>query len=255
MIGVTATSAGITSLQSFGADATEPPILTIDGHARHAEKIDNFAPSEKVLALVDDRASTTVRVCSNERGSVTKANIVATSGIPGYDAEVLAETKRWKRAPYAPQGRPVAVCEIFKLITVVGVVGVGLEGGEVGGVVGSIGSPPPPPPPPPHPSPMNIPPGTLEQFRKTGERAIVPDDKTKLKLQTSGQSKLVGAFKLCVNSSGDVTRVSAIRSTGFPEYDTKLIDTMKTTWSYRPVIVDGKAKAVCTAITFIYSQL
>ena len=45
-----------------------------------------------------------------------------------------------------------------------------------------------------------------------------------------------------------------LKSTGFPGYDQTITSTIKGTWRYRPFMVNGRAAAVCTAVTFIYSQ-
>lgn len=127
----------------------------------------------------------------------------------------------------------------------------GVMGGQVGGVVG--GAPPPPPPPPPAP-PTNIPPTMLEGNRIAGEKAIVPDDMTKVEIQQAGKDKLVGSWKLCVTPTGAVSSVYQLKTTGFPRYDTKIETEMRTNWRYRPYLVNGKAVPVCTAVTFIYSQ-
>ncbi|MGE0549627.1 MAG: hypothetical protein AB7O24_30280 [Kofleriaceae bacterium] len=131
----------------------------------------------------------------------------------------------------------------------------GEEGGVEGGVVGGVvGAPPPPPPPPPPAAPTNIAPTMLEQSRVAGEKQIVPDDNTKVEIQRSGKDKLVGAFKLCIDTQGSVTSVSQIKSTGFPAYDAKIQKKMRTEWRYRPFLVNGKAAPACTAVNFIYSQ-
>ena len=138
----------------------------------------------------------------------------------------------------------------------------GVEGGEEGGVVGGVvggdlngvlGAPPPPPPPPPPAPPQNVPPTLLEGSRIAGEKMIVPNDVTKTEIQRSGKEKVVGAYKLCINISGEVVTVNQLKSTGFGAYDAKIQAEMRR-WRYRPFMVNGRAVAVCTAVTFIYSQ-
>ena len=140
----------------------------------------------------------------------------------------------------------------------------GVEGGEVGGVAGGVvggdmngvlGAPPPPPPPPPPPAPpQNVPPTLLEGSRIAGEKMIIPDDVTKTEIQRSGKDKIIGSFKLCINSGGEVTNVTMLKSSGFAAYDQKIQGKMRGEWKYRPYAVNGKAVPVCTAVTFIYSQ-
>jgi periplasmic protein TonB len=134
----------------------------------------------------------------------------------------------------------------------------GEEGGVAGGVVGGdlngvMGAPPPPPPPPPA-APTNVPPTLLEGSRIAGEKNIVPDDVTKTEIQRSGKDRIVGSFKLCLTIDGAISSVSMLKSTGFGAYDSKIQSKMRTEWRYKPMLVNGKAAPVCTAVTFIYMQ-
>lgn len=136
----------------------------------------------------------------------------------------------------------------------------GEEGGQVGGTVGgdingSIGAPPPPPPPPPPPMPPQVvPPAALEASRISGEKMIEPDDVTKTEIQRSGKDRIVGTYKLCLTVDGAINTVNMLKSTGFSAYDNKILSTIRSSWRYRPFMVNGRAAPVCTAVTFIYSQ-
>jgi periplasmic protein TonB len=131
----------------------------------------------------------------------------------------------------------------------------GVEGGVAGGVTGGVVSAPPPPPPPPPPAPpQNVAPTALEQQRVSGEKQISPDDVTKTEIGRSGKTKLVASFKICLATSGAISNITMLKSSGFPAYDQKLTREMRSTWKYRPFMVNGKAAPVCTAVTFIYSQ-
>lgn len=44
-----------------------------------------------------------------------------------------------------------------------------------------------------------------------------------------------------------------ISGTGFSNYDRLLVDAVKR-WRYRPYMVAGVASAVCTGVTFVYTQ-
>ena len=122
----------------------------------------------------------------------------------------------------------------------------GVEGGVIDGV---DGVPPPPPPPPP----PNVAPTVLESLRIKGNRVIVPDDATKTDIARSPQAKLIGSFKMCLATTGEVATVTMLKSTGFAAYDTKIKSEMRG-WAYRPYKVNGTPIMVCTAVTFIYSQ-
>ncbi|HEX3476851.1 MAG TPA: hypothetical protein VHT91_17620, partial [Kofleriaceae bacterium] len=109
-------------------------------------------------------------------------------------------------------------------------------------------------PPPPPPPPQNVAPATLDAQRIAGEKRIFPDDFTKIEIQRSGKDKLVGSYKLCITADGNISTVNQLKSTGFQSYDSKIISTIRGEWRYRPFSVNGKAVAVCSVVTFIYTQ-
>ncbi len=120
----------------------------------------------------------------------------------------------------------------------------------------SLAIAPPPPPPPiiddPPQAPINVPPSILENNRIAGIKQIDPDVDTRLEIVRSGKTKVIGSFKLCIDPAGDISAVSQLKSTGFPDYDGKIIRGLKT-WKYMPYIYNGREVSVCTAVTFIYS--
>lgn len=113
--------------------------------------------------------------------------------------------------------------------------------------------PPRPPDPPPPPRPRAVAATVLEQQRIAGDKRILPDDATALRLARDGTSEVRGMVKLCLDTQGQVRSTDVLRSTGFADYDAKLEREMQT-WRYRPYSVDGVAAPVCTVVTFIYRQ-
>lgn len=102
--------------------------------------------------------------------------------------------------------------------------------------------------------PMNVAPTVLEGQRIAGERNILPDEATKTEIQRAGKERVIGSWKLCLDESGAVSEVKALKPTGFAAYDSK-IETAIKTWQYKPYLSPaGRAVPVCTAVTFIYSQ-
>jgi hypothetical protein len=93
-----------------------------------------------------------------------------------------------------------------------------------------------------------------EARRVAGDRTIVPDDDTKVAILKAGSPRLVGSFRLCLDDHGHPTDVDVLHSTGSPRYDAKIVRTIKDTWVYSPFVLDGSAHAVCTGVTFVYSQ-
>ena len=86
-----------------------------------------------------------------------------------------------------------------------------------------------------------------------GDKAIAPDDSTQAEIRRAGVDKVVGAYKVCINTDGAIETVSQVKSTGFPSYDQKIQSTIRNKWRYKPFLVGGKASAACTAVRFVYS--
>jgi hypothetical protein len=131
------------------------------------------------------------------------------------------------------------------------------------------------PPPPPLPQPVTPPvvtptapspavappaapqvvaPAALDANRISGEKSIAPDEPTMDAIARSGENKLISTFKVCITPEGGIGSVTQLKSTGFPAYDTKIQNTIRKDWRYKPYLVNGKATAVCTAFRFIYAQ-
>ena len=107
------------------------------------------------------------------------------------------------------------------------------------------------PEPPSTSEPANLPPSVLEANRVSGEKNILPDDETKATIADNG-GRAVGSFKVCLDTTGAVASVKALKSTGFPLYDDKIIRGIRG-WTYLPYAHDGKVVPVCTAVTFIFT--
>lgn len=101
--------------------------------------------------------------------------------------------------------------------------------------------------------PKIVPQMVLEPNRITGNRRIVPGDKTKLAMKRSAQTRLIASIKMCLNDQGAVATAKMIKRSGYPDYDRKLQAGIRA-WRYKPFKVNGRAVPVCTSVTFIYSQ-
>jgi TonB family protein len=202
-----------------------------------------IVPDDETAAAIEigTELVTTLEVCVTAKGKVKSATVVVSSGVASYDAQVAQTVKAtWRFRPYKRKKQAIAVCTTAVLTYV---------------------QPPPPPPPQTQPTAPasaqpkvdNIAPSALEAVRITGNRNIVPDHETKVEIQKAGKHRLVIPVKLCIAETGVVRRVQILKSSGFPDYDAKIKRTIET-WTYTPVVVDGVAKRVCSAITLIYVQ-
>jgi hypothetical protein len=102
--------------------------------------------------------------------------------------------------------------------------------------------------------PPNVPSTLLEAQRLAGVTTILPDEATRRAIVATRREKITGSFKYCLDTSGAVTTISGLKSTGFPDYDTAIESGIRA-WKFRPFEVNGKASPVCTASTFVYSPL
>lgn len=205
-----------------------------------------------------------LKVCLDARGGVTTVT-APWSSQPGAGDAFIAAVADWTFRPFAPRGAATPACSLSLLTypadkapavevlpLAAGVPGKSqddfeLELKDLDDTDLLQPSPPPPPPPP-----QTIAPSQLESLRIQGNKVIAPDAATTRQMQRDGKSKIVASFKLCVSENGLPTRVSQLKSSGYPAYDQKIEREMRT-WGYRPYVVNGKQTAVCTAVTFIYS--
>jgi TonB family protein len=95
-------------------------------------------------------------------------------------------------------------------------------------------------------------PTVLTGLRIAGDAQIHPPDNVKTQMQREGKEKLTAVYKICVDADGSIFSVKALRPTGFPAYDQRLVSGMQT-WRYRPFEVNGKPVRVCSTVTFIYA--
>ena len=86
-----------------------------------------------------------------------------------------------------------------------------------------------------------------------GEKLITPDDATKSAIHEARVSRIQGSFRFCLDETGKVESVLPMRSTGYADYDRKIIGAIRR-WRYAPYKVDDQPVPVCSAVTFIYSQ-
>jgi hypothetical protein len=98
----------------------------------------------------------------------------------------------------------------------------------------------------------SVSPSVFATLRISGETQIVPDEPTR-KAIAKADKRIIGSFKLCVDTKGIVSSVALLKSTGYRDYDAKLQFTMRS-WRYRPTLAGGKPVAICGIVTFLYSQ-
>jgi TonB family protein len=97
-----------------------------------------------------------------------------------------------------------------------------------------------------------VPPSVVAGLRLSGETQIAPSDVVSTAIARDGHDKVVSTFKMCLSADGAVSSVTRIKSSGYPEYDSSIMQTMRT-WKYRPYKIGDSSVGVCSVVTFAYS--
>jgi len=198
-----------------------------------------------IIAAPDMVAGVELTVCIDTTGKVKEARARPVTPdrdrYASYVHAVEAAAAQWRFRPFEVHGKTVPVCalDVFAYPPD--------RRREVALATAAGGAPFD------RDGPRTVAPTELDSQRIAGNKLIVPDDATKTEIAVSGQSRLVGTFKLCLDEAGQITSVGQLKSTGFPAYD-RTIDRELHNWRYRPFWIDGRPQPVCTAVTFIYSQ-
>ena len=254
----------------FSSNGEVPPARA----EKHLVATAKIAPDRASKAAIVKRKlpflAVEIALCVREDGTVESASVERYNAVVAvtWAQQLLAATKKATYTPFQRGGAAVRACtsqrhvypatlrsagiaELARLRTVVE--SAGIEGGEYveGGSVEDILDSPLPPPPPPPPELRIVPPTLLEKNRIAGSITIEPDAATKAAIAKSGKDRVVGSVKLCIDVAGVVSRALTLKSTGFVDYDTKLL-TATRSWKYSPWMDNGSAVPACTAVTFIY---
>jgi hypothetical protein len=177
-----------------------------------------------------------VKTCIDGEGKVTGTHVREAS-TPAAARLFLAAIADWSFKPFAPAGQPLPVCSLVVL------------GKPFADVVKSAEIPMPTRMP--DNKLMMISPHSLHRI--SGNRLVVPDDKTKTAIHNAGISRVVGTYQFCINEAGHIGDLAMLRSTGVPPYDAEILREISH-WEYAPYVDEGKVIPVCTAVTFVYTQ-
>jgi TonB family protein len=89
------------------------------------------------------------------------------------------------------------------------------------------------------------------RLRTSGNDQIAAPNSVRQQMMRAVKNKVIGTVKLCVGTDGRVDSAKVLKSTGYDEYDDKLLSEMRA-WKYRPYQHEGEATRFCTAITLVY---
>jgi hypothetical protein len=182
--------------------------------------------------------TTWLKLCIDASGAIVKVDDFETSSDAAAKA-FLALAQTWTFRPFVTRDKPMPACAMLRMSA-----GENTEKEVL-----------PLPPPPSHGKrPIVVAPRLLEGRRTAGNASIVPDDLTKVRIAEHHVNRLVGQFRLCLDDKGSPESILPLRSTGFADYDAKIMLQMHD-WRYKPyAIEDQPPTPVCSRITFIYSQ-
>jgi TonB family protein len=107
--------------------------------------------------------------------------------------------------------------------------------------------------PPAHKQPVQVAPSALRGRRISGEEQIVPPDDIKQQIRRDGNPALSATMEVCISAAGVVASVGVLASSGYPSYDERILDRMRS-WRYQPYLVGGRAVPACSTVRFIYKQ-
>jgi hypothetical protein len=234
---------------SHGADDPMVPMITSDALESIRLTGDRNGPVDAQIAgtLGLDPTPTShaqftwIKVCLDETGAITKTHGGETTSDMALAAFEQA-AKGWTFKPFAINGRAVPVCSMARMTYPAG------QGPSVETL-----PMPAPPPKPGHREPLVFAAGAkrLEGKRISGTKVIRPDVETTAAIAKSHVDRVTGSFRVCLTESGHVESVLPTTSTGYANYDRKLMGTMQQ-WVYSPYTIDGVAVPVCTSVTFSY---
>jgi outer membrane biosynthesis protein TonB len=97
-----------------------------------------------------------------------------------------------------------------------------------------------------------VPPATFKTMLVSSSQIAVPDV-TLTQMARDEKKKLAAVIKVCTDPSGNVTTTAVIRSSGYSEYDAKLVEGIRG-WKYKGYVDGGKQVPACSAVAISFSR-
>jgi hypothetical protein len=101
--------------------------------------------------------------------------------------------------------------------------------------------------------PVTIAPNIANGLRTSGNSQIHAPEQTRVTMLHEGKTQTIGVAKVCIGDDGGIDSVKLMKSTGYADYDAKLLGEMRG-WRYTPYKVNGEAVPFCTAVTIVYKM-
>ncbi|HTM23435.1 MAG TPA: TonB family protein [Kofleriaceae bacterium] len=99
------------------------------------------------------------------------------------------------------------------------------------------------------PTVRNEPIAVVDKHFLSGTRQIHPDESTQSKMGRDGTTSTRAVVKMCLGPDGHVDSLDLLQSSGYPDYDAKILATMRA-WRYSEF---GGQAIICSPVTFVYN--
>jgi TonB family protein len=87
--------------------------------------------------------------------------------------------------------------------------------------------------------------------RVAGKVNIRPSPTTRSLMERAGVSSVTGLFEVCISRDGGVTGATVKQSTGYDDYDAKLLRSIHD-WRYQPHMINGAPAPVCSTVEYVF---
>ena len=212
--------------------------------------------------LIDDKlrgalpattpTSVWIETCLDVRGVVSRAAYHGAASTTIGEA-FLAATKDWTFKPFEHAGRTMAVCSL-SLVTYPAAQAPTTETLPPSAALPYAKAPenlemasttvPEGPPP------KTVPVSRLEKLRLAGSAYIDPDPETRADMVAAGKLSVTARIRYCIDTSGDVSKITMVKRSGFKAYDHKLVLAIGR-WRFRPYMVNNVVVDICAVATFM----
>jgi hypothetical protein len=100
--------------------------------------------------------------------------------------------------------------------------------------------------------PTILKPAVIQGLRISGDTEPRPSDFDKNSMWQAHVDSTSAMFKVCISAAGDVSSVTRVKTTKYPDYDQRIANAIRG-WKYHPYTIAGQAAPACGMVTFVYS--
>ncbi|MEO8701476.1 MAG: hypothetical protein ABI867_15625 [Kofleriaceae bacterium] len=213
------------------ADPIEPPPQNVPPTLLEGMRVAgdrHISPDDVTKTEIQRSGKTKIvgsfKLCIDIDGKPTGVATLKSTGFPAYDAKLTAGMRQWRYRPYTVNGKQTTVCTAITFVY-------SQQDADPGPLIGSA---------------------VLEKLRTAGA-VPVPEPLTEQKMFNAKVRKVDGLVKVCVGPTGVVVTIDTVKSTGYPDYDAKLLVDIQATWQFKPYLVAGTPSGACAMMPISYN--